>query len=759
MTRATDREGEEPRPAVPQNEGAVVIGGTYRGLSTVRSLGRHGIPVWLLTSPHMVTWTSRYVRRSLAWPDGETEKLEYLLDLGERYDLAGWAVFPTDDRDAALISRHHSLLSKRFLLTTPPWETMKRLHDKRLLHRLASELGIDQPWTSCPANREELAELDCSYPVILKPAMKEEVKPFTFAKAWKVENREELLACYDQARAQVDPSLIMVQDLIPGHGEDYAYAALCRDGHPLASLTAWRPRQYPIDFGRGSTYVRTVALPDIERQAERLLAATDLTGIAHVGFKRDLRDGRYKLLDVNLRAWGSQSLGRQVGIDFPYLLWQLVHGELVSKVHAPAGLRWIRLANDLPTAALLIRRRELSLGSYLESLCGPMEFAIFAADDPLPALADLPLLLLRVWKRTNTRYGERPSQKSCGDTYSFEKHALREPPRGNATCVAHRVETVEEVTRAQIEQGSFPRAPAFKQQLKRVIYSLASPFAIGPKNIREGVVLCRELNGHGIPSTLGKFSKAGDDPAEIVQEYCLASNSLRDSLNKNSFYLSLKPPSLDFQPEYVRTIADTALCNGHRVHFDSHGHDLAEPSLSLLKWVTKQPLPSSGAPPGWQFSVTVPSRWKRSMTDAEWVSEMGVRARLVKGEFKASSSSDEVDPRQGFLALVDRLAGTAPEIAVATHDYALAREAIARCQSAGTPVELELLFGIPAGNMVQLSREMSVPIRFYVPYGDTLLIYGMRHFLTNPHKVLRPHAREVISCSRSKLDRIIRELA
>lgn len=314
------------------------------------------------------------------------------------------------------------------------------------------------------------------------------------------------------------------------------------------------------------------------------------------------------------------------------------------------------------------------------------------------------------------------------------------------------------MTRDQADGHVHPRTQGYKQQLKRLVYFLAGPCAISPKNTLEAISICRELDEHEISSTLGKFSKAGDDPVQIVQEYCLASTSLRDGGGKGDFYLSLKPPSLGFQPEHAHAIASTALSNGHRVHFDSHGHDLAELSLSLLKRVMVQRFPSSEAPGGWQFSVTLPSRWKRSMTDAEWVSEMGVRARLVKGEFKASSSADEADPRQGFLALVDRLAGNAPEIAVATHDYSLAKEAVARCQRSGTPVELELLFGIPAGNMIQLSREMLVPVRFYVPYGNTLLIYGIRHFLTNPHKVFRPHAREVISGSKSKLDRIIREL-
>ncbi len=44
--------------------GALVIGGDYRGLGVVRSLGRHGIPVWVLKDEHGLAASSRYARRS-----------------------------------------------------------------------------------------------------------------------------------------------------------------------------------------------------------------------------------------------------------------------------------------------------------------------------------------------------------------------------------------------------------------------------------------------------------------------------------------------------------------------------------------------------------------------------------------------------------------------------------------------------------------------------------------------------------------------
>jgi proline dehydrogenase len=296
------------------------------------------------------------------------------------------------------------------------------------------------------------------------------------------------------------------------------------------------------------------------------------------------------------------------------------------------------------------------------------------------------------------------------------------------------------------------------KQLKRIVYGLGKLFPISPKNLAEGLDVCRVLHSRGIPSTLGKFSKSGDDPAEIACEYQRASDALKSSSTEAHFYLSLKPPAMNFDLEHVTAIAATALKNGQSIHFDSHQYVLTDATVRLLEQLMGHDVSAHNMAGSGRFGLTLPSRWKRSIADAQWVAEKGVRVRLVKGEFKSTHSSDEMDPGKGFLALADRLAGKVPEILVATHDVALAREAIARCKRAGSSVHLELLFGMPIGRMIALSREMAVPVRFYVPYGDTLLLYGIRQFLTNPHKLLRPDFPEVVASQNSKLARITTSL-
>ena len=295
--------------------------------------------------------------------------------------------------------------------------------------------------------------------------------------------------------------------------------------------------------------------------------------------------------------------------------------------------------------------------------------------------------------------------------------------------------------------------PRYKRELKKLAYRLGKLCPIRPQTVSEGAELCRVLQGHDLLTTLGRLSKFGDDPVQIVQEYQQASNSLLNGAPGERFYLSLKPPALQFSPEYAGAIAATALLNGHGIHFDSHKFVETEATLQLFDELLKRKLPAGPGQRTWHFSLTLPSRWKRSSADARWAAERGVRIRLVKGDFEAEAS-EEVEPRRGFLDLVDQLAGKVSDLALATHDCALAREAVTRCKKGGSAVQLELFFGRPASDMLALSRELGVPLGFYVPYGETLLVYVIRDLLFNPSKLLRRDSFELFGTPQRKLARI-----
>jgi D-aspartate ligase len=381
--------------------GALIVGGAHVSIAIARSLGRHGIAVWLMAN-HPIPTYSRYVERSFSWPGADhAEGLSSIIDLVEQHGLDGWVLIAGGDQDMSMIAQNHALLSQHFRVATPDWDTIQWAYDKRLTYQRAAELAIDFPASLAPRSLDEIERLHCRFPVILKPAFRKSVDEFTKAKAWKADDRDQLLALYQRAAALVGSDAIIVQEWIPGTGESqYSYAGLWERGEPILSLVARRRRQHPIDFGRSSTYVETIEQAEVETLACRFLKSVNYTGVVEVEFKHDWRDGQYKLLDVNGRFWTWVGLGLLAGVDFPYLAWRQALGETVSPARARPGVAWMHASRDVMAAYDEFANGTLSVREYLMSFTKPLAFANFALDDPMPAIVELPVA---AWNRLARR--------------------------------------------------------------------------------------------------------------------------------------------------------------------------------------------------------------------------------------------------------------------------------------------------------------------------------------------------------------------
>jgi predicted ATP-grasp superfamily ATP-dependent carboligase len=381
--------------------GALVLGGSHGALAVVRSLGRRGIPVWFANDDNVLARLSRFTTKGMWWPGPNAAgAIDFLLDLGRRNSLDGWVLVPCADEEARLISQNHAALSQMFRVRSLPWETMRWAYDKHRMNERATAVGLDLPRSCSAAGRQDLANADLRFPVILKPAVKYGGNAFTLAKAWRADDRAALLARYDKAAALVGADAVVVQELIPGRGAaQFSYAALWDRGRPVASLTARRSRQYPIDFGYTSTFVETIDRRDVEEAACRFLASLDYDGLVEVEFKHDARDGRLKLLDVNARVWTWIALGQRAGVDFPHLFWRLAMGETLPGARGAPGVGWMHASRDVVAACQEMAAGHLAPRDYLASLRGPLQFAAFAADDPLPGVLDVPLALSRLFTK------------------------------------------------------------------------------------------------------------------------------------------------------------------------------------------------------------------------------------------------------------------------------------------------------------------------------------------------------------------------
>lgn len=255
-----------------------------------------------------------------------------------------------------------------------------------------------------------------------------------------------------------------------------------------------------------------------------------------------------------------------------------------------------------------------------------------------------------------------------------------------------------------------------------IVKMAARPY-VGGDTIDDALCVAGRLASEGFTTTVGYWDRGRESGREVA-DICL--NAVQAMSGRDS-YLSLKPPALRFSERLADEIAAAAAAGNVRVHCDSHGPEVADLSNAMLQAMI-------GRLAAERLGTTLPGRWKRSLRDADWAIERGLNVRVVKGQWP-----DPEEPKRnvsaGFLDVIDQLAGRARHVAVATHDFALAREALARLRIAETSCELELLFGMAAKPLTRWARAKGVRTRIYVPFGAGFVPSALRVLKRNPRLV------------------------
>ena len=382
---------------------AVVLACHTTGLSVIRGLGIAGVPILALSyDPMDMGNASRYLKEkgSVSHPErSEAEFLDELLRYGETW--GGSVLIPTDDATLTVVSRNKKLLTKHYLVACPEWEITEQFIDKRLTYSLAEELGIPVPKTLVPRHREEVEEFACSvdYPCLVKPAHSHRYFEAFRKKLEMVANSEELLGAYEEA-SRVN-AVVMIQEYIPGgDSSGVNYNSYVWDGQPLVEFTAEKVRLSPPRFGVPRVVVSKNIGP-LAEDSQRLLRAMGFYGFACTEFKKDARDGVYKLMEVNGRHNRSALLAIHCGINFPLIEYDhLVKGELPRPRDYPEGVYWIDEFRDIGHSLVYFRKEKYGLLNYMRPYLSDHVFAVFSWVDPKPFLKRVCDLIRSIWMKS-----------------------------------------------------------------------------------------------------------------------------------------------------------------------------------------------------------------------------------------------------------------------------------------------------------------------------------------------------------------------
>ncbi|HEV2748541.1 MAG TPA: carboxylate--amine ligase [Allosphingosinicella sp.] len=387
----------------PRLPAALVVGvDRPASLAVVRELGRRGVPVHGVgRDMNAVGRTSRYLQRFALRPAGPVTG--WLPEL-----MAAWgsevALGIGEEDLLALKAAGGSVPGCRIL--TPPWDALALVLDKRRTLDLAGSLGIEVPQTWQPRTPEEPAP-DLGWPVVVKWPNPAVVKPalaaagLAFAKTEYAADEAALRALL--TRYAPVGSLPIVQRRVPGRG--LGHMLYMHQGKAVLRFQHERLHEWPAEGGV-STLCR--ALPPARdaaqmERSEALLAAIGWEGPAMVEYRRDPAAGRFVLMEVNGRFWGSQPLATASGAEFG---WELYRRQVLGENSlAPAprtNLRARHMMRETKRLARLLSRRRApadpayaatpwrDLARYLLGFIDPRtRYYVLTLDDPRPFLAGM----------------------------------------------------------------------------------------------------------------------------------------------------------------------------------------------------------------------------------------------------------------------------------------------------------------------------------------------------------------------------------
>ena len=386
MSRIRGERAKLQRPAFILNTRAIGIGAS-------RSLAMKGVPVVAVDfRPEAAKLRSNSFTAYHQIPDIEKSPdaaVESLIQAQEPYAEKG-VIFPTSDAFVLFVSRHRKELGKHFEIALPSEEVLEGMINKKFQYDIAAQLGVTIPDTYFPSSMEEISSLknDISYPALIKPYYSHLWQPIFDNKGFQVFTPEELMAQFRKVlSAGVEA---MVQSVIQGPNPNLisVRAYFDKNGVPHGVMEAQKVRQYPVDFGVGCL-TQTVHCEEVRKMGLKFMQALGYRGVGYVEFKKDDRDGEYKMIELNARVGKTIGLSTRAGINLPWMMYQDLSGGQIDEVHDyPDKVRWHDFVHDCRAYMTLRSRGDITFKEWMRTSLGSECHCYFAWNDLKPVMVE-----------------------------------------------------------------------------------------------------------------------------------------------------------------------------------------------------------------------------------------------------------------------------------------------------------------------------------------------------------------------------------
>ena len=389
---------------------AIVLGCHKIGLGIIRALGIAGVPVIGVYYNDMdMGYASRYIIAHYKCPHPDKDDnafVSFLIDLSSKW--AGCVIIPSDDASLIPLAKHKTLLEKYYRVSACNWEVTEKVIKKKHTYAIADKIGVPCPKTSIPGTLEEAISFvkSVGLPCILKPIVGHIYFEKFKRKMLYIQNLNQLRNIYESG--EIRDIEMMLQEFIPGDdtcGANYNSFFINEDVQ--IEVTAEKVRLSPPKIGF-PTVIVSKHIPEIIEPGRKIIRGIGFKGFSCIEFKKDIRNGIYKLMEINGRQNLSTPLSVKSGINFPYMTYQYVlNGEIPKSQNSfKEGIYWIDMGKDVVESLRGFKKEKLYFHNLFKPYLKPHVFAVMSMHDPLPVIKRYINICLKLFKTifSNTEY-------------------------------------------------------------------------------------------------------------------------------------------------------------------------------------------------------------------------------------------------------------------------------------------------------------------------------------------------------------------
>jgi len=367
---------------------ALILGGYVNGYSIIKELHSCGVEHIALMS----------YGKSLA---SYSNKIDYFKSIDKtsqslkngiielKKDCDYIIIFPTDDLQ---LENLHSIYDdiKDFCFVPFNYDNVLQSLDKYVQYSYCEKYDIPYPKTQNIETIDDIAKIESMmFPVLIKPNKRDDITTDVFRSLF-LETINDYKKNISKLGYFLDKNItFLASEFISGDDTNiYAYVGYrTQDEKILNDWIGKKLTQYPDNFGvfsSGSNEAPKI----VKEQGEKLLEVMDLKGICEPEFKYDNRDGKYKLMEINLRSMMWHRVGNLSGINIQYSQYLDAIGEEIPKQVQNQEKRVHLVYMKHEILNLIFRKGYWKHFKYNVFGCENREFAVWDKKDIKPFLFD-----------------------------------------------------------------------------------------------------------------------------------------------------------------------------------------------------------------------------------------------------------------------------------------------------------------------------------------------------------------------------------